>query len=111
MAYQYVANKVMKTPTAKTSSIVMATSKQFIIGYLFNFLSNGEGHHLAGLSLKVVMGNFSTIASPDYCILYWALSILFEVEWAQQIVSWCSMCIYGNTFMGQSKDKVFVLRC
>jgi hypothetical protein len=30
MTYQYVANKVLKTPTAKNSAIVMAASKQFL---------------------------------------------------------------------------------
>ena len=36
MAYQCVANEVMKTPTAKNSAIVMAASKKFLADYLLN---------------------------------------------------------------------------
>ena len=36
MTYQYVANEVMKIPMVKTSSTVIAMSKQFLADYIFN---------------------------------------------------------------------------
>jgi hypothetical protein len=65
MAYQCVANEVMRTPTAKNSAIVMAASKNFVADYLLESPSNGEGHHLAGSSLEVVMDKFSVFVSRN----------------------------------------------
>ena len=45
MTYQCVANEVLKTPTTKNSTIVMATSKQSMAVYLLIFPANGENHH------------------------------------------------------------------
>ena len=67
IAYQCVANEVMKTSTAKNSTIVMATTKQFVADYLLKSPSNGERHHLASLSLEVVMDKYSFLASPNCC--------------------------------------------
>ena len=63
MAYQCVANKVLKTPTAKNLAIVMATSKQFLVDYLLKSPASVENHHLVGSSLEVGMDKFSTFAS------------------------------------------------
>ena len=65
MAYQCVTNEAMKSSSAKNSAIVMTTSKKFLADYLLKSPSNGEGHHLAGLSLEVVMDKFSTIGFPN----------------------------------------------
>ena len=47
MAYQCVANEVLKTPTAKSSAIVMAARKQFLTDHLLKSPASGESHHLA----------------------------------------------------------------
>lgn len=52
MAYQCVAKKVIKTPTTKKYSIVMASSKQLLANYLMKSLSNDEGHHMVGSTLE-----------------------------------------------------------
>ena len=39
----------------------MSTNKQFLANYLIKSLTFGEGHHLVGLSSKVVMDKFSTL--------------------------------------------------
>ena len=65
MTYQCVAIEVMKTLTAKNSAIVMAASKKFLAEYLLKYPSNGEGHHLVGSSLEIVMDKFNTLASPN----------------------------------------------
>jgi hypothetical protein len=65
MAYQCVANEVIKTPTAKNSAIVLAASKQFLADYLLKSPANVEDHHLVGSSLEVVMDKFSVLASPN----------------------------------------------
>ena len=67
MAYQCVANEVLKTPTAKNSAIVMATNKQLLVDYLLKSPANIEGHHLVESSLEVVMDKFNTLASPNCC--------------------------------------------
>jgi hypothetical protein len=68
MAYWCVVKEVMKTPTAKNSTIVMASSEQVLPHYLlksptnnaralylFMTTYNDERHHLIGSSLEVVM--------------------------------------------------------
>ena len=65
MAYQCVANVVLKIPTSKNSTIIMAASKQFLADYLFKSPASGENHHLVGSFLEVVMDNFSTFTSPN----------------------------------------------
>jgi hypothetical protein len=63
MAYQCVANEVLKTPTTTNSAIVMAASKQFLADYLLRSPTIEEGHHLVGSSLEVMMDKFSTLAN------------------------------------------------
>ena len=46
IAYQCIANELMKTSTVKNSAIVMVASKHFLVDYLFKSPSNGERHHL-----------------------------------------------------------------
>jgi hypothetical protein len=67
MAYQCVANEVMKTSIAKNFAIVMAASKIFLADYLQKSPSNGEGHHLASSLLEVVIDKFSIFASLNFC--------------------------------------------
>jgi hypothetical protein len=86
MAYQCVANEVLKTPTTKISAIVMAASKQFLADYFLKSPANVEGHHLIGSSLKLVMDKFSTLSSPNcrnfvsgskrFCVVKWKLWIV-----------------------------------
>ena len=56
MAYQCVAKKVIKTPTTKKYSIVMASGKQLLANYLLKSPSNDEGYHMGrfvtGVNLK-----------------------------------------------------------
>lgn len=54
----------MNTPILTNATIVMATSKQFLVDYHLKSSLQGEGHHLEGASLKVVMDKFTTLASP-----------------------------------------------
>ena len=65
IAYQCIVNEVINTPIANNSAIVMAASKRFIADYLLKFPSNGEGHHLAGSTLEVVMNKLSNFISPN----------------------------------------------
>ena len=66
MAYHWVTNEVLKTPTAKNSAIVMATNKQFLANYLLKSLDSGKNHHLVGSSLELVMEKFNTLIYPNY---------------------------------------------
>ena len=65
MAYQYVANEVLKTPTSKNLAIIMVVSKQVLADYLLKSPASGESNHLVGSSLEVVMDKFSTIVSSN----------------------------------------------
>ena len=116
MAYQCVATEVMKTPTAKNSAIVIATSKTFLAYYLLKSPSNGEGHHLAGSSLEVVMDKFSTLASQN-CRNFVSGSKRFVRSGMGTMDSIMALkdhsgfkYVHGSRFPGQSKDKVFVFK-
>ena len=65
MAYQCVANEILKTPTAENSAILMTANKQFLVDCLFKSPASGENHHLVGSFSEVVMDKFSTLASPN----------------------------------------------
>lgn len=65
-AYQCVGSDVMKIPTAQNSTIVMTASKQFLANYLLKSPSHGEGHHLKGASLEIVLDKFTTLASSNF---------------------------------------------
>ena len=67
IAYHCIANEVRKTSTINNFAIVVATSKQFLVEYLFTSPSNGERHHLANLTLEVVVNKFSIFSSPNCC--------------------------------------------
>jgi hypothetical protein len=116
MAYQCVANEVIKTSTAKNSTIVMATSKKFLADYLLKTPSNAEGHHLVGESLEVVMDKFSTLASPN-CRNYVSGSKRFVRSMMDTMDSIMALkdhssfkYVHGRRFLGQSKDKIFVFK-
>ena len=81
MAYNYVAQKIMKTSTARNCAMVMATNKQFLSNYLLETPSNCKGHHSAGLSLEVVMDIFIILTSPDCHNFVSSRRVLFVVEW------------------------------
>jgi hypothetical protein len=59
-----IAQEVSKTPTAKNSAITMATSKEFLDGYLIH---NGLGpkEMLGGKALEDVLDKFETLSSPN----------------------------------------------
>jgi hypothetical protein len=116
MAYQCVANKVLKTPTAKNSAIVMAASKQFLADYLLKSPANVESHHLVGSSLEVVMDKFNTFASPN-CRNFVSGSKHFLRSGMGNMDSIMALkdhsafkFIHGSRFPGQSKDKGFVFK-
>ena len=116
MAYQCVVTKVMKTSNAKKNLIVMAANKKFLADYFLKSPSNGEGHHLAGSSLEVVMDKFSTLASPN-CRNFVSGSKGF-VRSGMDIMESIMVLkdysgfkyVHGSRFPGQSKDKVFVFK-
>ena len=80
MTYQCVINEVWKTPITKNSTIVMATSKQFLANYVLKSPASDEGHYLVGLFLEVVMDKFKTLAFPN-CHQFLYRSKLCVVEW------------------------------
>ena len=116
MAYQCDVPEVMKTPTVRNSAIVMAASKKFLADYLLKSSSNGEGHHLAGSSLEVVMDKFNALASPN-CRNFVLGSKRFVRSGIDMMDSIMALkdhsgfkYVHGSRFPGQSKDKVFVFK-
>ena len=116
MAYQCVANEVLKTPTAKNLAIIMALSKQFLVDYLLKYSASGENHHLVGSSSEVVMDKFSTLASPN-CRNFVSGSKYFlrcRMRNMDSIMAlkdhFAFKFVHGSRFPGQSKDKVFVFK-
>ena len=65
VAYQCVANEVMKIPTPKNYATVIAANEQILADYLLKAPSNSEGHHLTCSSLEVVMDKFSICPCPN----------------------------------------------
>ena len=116
VAYQGVANEVMKTPFAKNFAIVMATSQKFLADYLLKFPSNSEGHHLACSSLEVGIDKFSNLASPNNynCVSgskYFVCSGMGTMDSMMALKDHSGFkYIDGSRFSGQSKDKVFILK-
>ena len=116
IAYQCVVTEVMKTPPAKNSAIVMATSKTFIADYLLKSPSNGEGHYLVGSSMEVVMDKFSTLASPNCCNFVsgskrFVRSGMGTMDSIMALKDHSGFkYVHGSRFPGQSKDKVFVFK-
>ena len=116
MAYQCVANEVMKTPIAKNSAIVMPSSKKFLADYLLKSPSNGEGHHLAGSSLEVVMDKFSTLASPNYRnfvsgskrFVHSGMGTMDSIMALKDHSGF--KYVHDSRFPEQSKDKIFVFK-
>ena len=99
MAYQCLANNVLKTPTAINSAIVL-----------------GKGHHLIGSSLEVVMDKFSIFASPNFCnfvsgskrFVRTGMGTMDSIMALKDHSTF--KFVHGNWFPGQSKDKVFVFK-
>ena len=116
MAYQCVANEVMKTFTAKNFTIVMAMRKRFLADYLLKSPSNGEGHHLVGSSLEIVMDKFSTLAFLN-CRNFVSGSKRFVRSRMGTMGSIMApkdhsgfKYVHYSRFPGQSKYKVFVFK-
>src|ERR1700737_852172 len=116
MAYQCVANEVLKTPTAKNSAIVMAANKQFLADYLLKSPASGDKHHLVGSSLKVVIDKFNTLASPN-CRNFVSGSKRFVHSGMGTMDSIMALkdhsafkFVHGSRFPGQSNDKMFVFK-
>jgi hypothetical protein len=80
MAYECITNEVLKTPTTKNSTIVMAASKQFLADYLLNSSANVKGHHLVGSSLEVVMAKSTLLRSRIVVTLYLNKNVFCVVE-------------------------------
>ena len=116
MTYQCVAIEIVKTSTAKNSAIVMTASKKIITDYLLKSPSNGDGYHLAGSSLEVIMDKFSTLTSPN-CRNFVSGSIHFVCRGMGTMDSIMALkdhsgfkYVHDSRFPGQSKDKVFVFK-
>ena len=116
MAYQCVANEVLKTPIAINSAIVLGVSKQFLANYLLKSPTIGEGHHLVGSSLKVVMDKFSPLTSPN-CRNFVSGSKRFVRSGMETMDSIMTLedhsifeYIHDSRFPRQSKDKVFIFK-
>ena len=116
LAYHYVANEVLKTPTAKKSTIVLGASKQYLADYLLKSRTIGEDYLLVVSSLKVVMDKFSVLTSPN-CRNFIFGSKRFVRSGMETIDSIMAFkdhstfkFVHGNWFRGQSKDIVFVFK-
>lgn len=66
IAYQRVANKVMKHLLQINLAIVMAVSIRSLANYLLKPPLQGQSHHLQGPSLEVVMDMFITLACHNF---------------------------------------------
>jgi hypothetical protein len=116
MTYQCVANEVLKTPTIKNSTIVIAASKQFLADYLLKSPANVEGHYLVGSSLEVVMDKFNTLASPNCCNFvsgskFFLRSGMRTMDSIMALKDHSAFkFVHGSRFPGQSNDKVFVFK-
>ena len=116
MAYQCVANEVLKTTTATNSTIILGASKQLLADYLRKSPTIGEGHHLVGSSLEVVMDKYSTLASPNCCNFVFGSKRFVHsgMETMESIMALKDHStfkfVHGSRFPRQSKDKVFVLK-
>ena len=116
MAYQCVANELLKTPTAKNPAIVMTASKQFLADYLLKFPTSGEGHHLVGSSLEVVMDKFNTLTSSNCCNFvsgskYFLRSRMRTMDSIMAFKNhFAFKLVHGSRFPGQSKDKMFFFK-
>lgn len=64
----------------------MATQKQILGDYILKSLTNGEGHHLEGSFLEMVMEKFTTLASPTSVTSCQGQNIFSVVKWALWIV-------------------------
>ena len=111
MPYRCVTIEVMKTPNAKNSAIIMATSRKFLVNYLLKSPSNDESS-----PLEVVMDKFSTLASPN-CCNFVSGSKRFVRSGMDTIDSIMALkdhlgfkYVHGSRFWGQSKDKVYVFK-
>ena len=117
IAYQCVANKVLKTPTATNSTTVLGASKIFLADYLLKSPTVGEGHQLVGSSLEMVMDKFSLLASPNCCNFVSGSKrfVRSGMETMDSIMAlkdhYTFKFVYGSWFPGQSKNKVFFSRC
>ena len=116
MNYQYVANVVIKTPTARNSVIILAMSKKFLADYLLKSPSNGEGHHLASSSLEVVIDKISIFASSNCrdfvsCSNHFVCCELGMMDCIMALKDHSGFkYVHDSRFPEQSKDKIFVFR-
>ena len=95
----------------------MAASKQFLADYLLKSPTSGEGHHLVGSSLDVVMDEFNTLTSSICCnfvsgskhFLRSRMRIMDSIMAFKDHFAF--KFVHGSRFPGQSKDKMFFSRC
>jgi hypothetical protein len=105
----------VKTIIDKNLAIVMRASRQFLTSYLLKSPSNGEGHHLVGSSLDVVMNKFNILTFPNYCNFVSGFKHFVYGENGHSSTMMLKdhssfKYVYGSRFMGQSKDKICVFK-
>ena len=110
LMYDCVAQDVAKTPNAKNSAIVMATSKNFLADWLFR-PTPGQAH-LQGALLDNVMDRFSNLSSK-FCIGFQDVFCggMRPIDSIMALKDYSGFkFIHENKFPGQSKGKVFVFK-
>ena len=94
----------------------MVASKQFLANYFLKSPTSGEGHHLVGSGLEVVMNKYDTFASSNYCnflsgskhFLHSRMGIMDSITVLKDQSAF--KFVHGSRFPGQSKDKVFIFK-
>ena len=94
----------------------MTASKKFIADYLPKSPSNGKGHHLACLSLEVVIDKFGTLASPNYRNFVsgskrFVCSGMDTMDSIMALKDHSSFkYVHSSRFSKQSKNKIFIFK-
>lgn len=110
--YGSVAKEVQRTPSAKTSAIIMAASKTFISDYLFR----NTPRHLKGASLDTVINRFVTLSKPNACNMITGAKkyIKSGMGLIDSIIALKDYnhfkFIHDNRFLGHYARKVFIFK-
>ena len=95
----------------------MEANKKFLADYLLKSPSNGEGHHLVGSSLEVVMDKFNTFAFSNCCNFVSGLKCFVHSGMGMidsnelLIIIWASCTSMIVDFRGNPKRKYLSLKC
>lgn len=113
MAYQFVANEVMKTPTTKNYAIVCGSMQNSLANYLLKSPTISKDHHIVVSLLEVVMEKIYYTLPPN-CQIFVIGSKLFvrSSMWTMEnIMALKDHSAYkfvnGSRFHGQSKRQGF----